>query len=165
MLLPSLEDVTSAKVMIDETPTQDSFARGEGPAQEMPSQELFVHSEGPVFQEAFAVVVLTHEASVRATGTTNKMSLQRWWRLVGGTEPQAVVFDRGKPERTIGQISFLWLLRTLSVPQDRLGYLKDLLDTRREVSSYPVSLYNKLHKFPLEVALGPSQSWLSWQLS
>ena len=146
-------------------PSQDSFAQAEGLAPEMPSQELFVHSEGPVFQEAFAVVVLTHEASVRATGTTNEMSLQRRWRLAGGTEAQAVVFYRGKAERTIGQISFLWLLRTLSVPQDRLGYLKDLLDTRREVSSYPVSLYNKLHKFPLEVALGPSRSWLSWQLS
>ena len=93
-LLPSLGDLTSAKTMIDETPTQDLFVPAEGPAQEMPSQELFVHSEGPVFQEAFAVVVLTHEASVRATETTNEMSLQRRWRLVAGTEAQAIVFDR-----------------------------------------------------------------------
>ena len=111
MLLPSLEDLTSAKVMIDETPTQDSFAQAEEPAQEMPSQELFVHSEGPVFQEAFAVVVLTHEAFVRATGTTNEKSLQRRLRLVEGAEAQAVVFDRGKVESTIGQISFFWSLR------------------------------------------------------
>jgi len=54
-------------------------------------------------------------------------------------------------ESTIRQILLLLLLRTLFVLQDQLGYLKDLLDTRREVSSYPVSLYNKIHMFPLEV--------------
>jgi len=97
-------------------------------------------------------MVLTHEASARATGTTKGMSLQRRSRPVGDSEATAVLFDRGKTESTMGQISVLLLMRGLFVQQQqqhRLGYLKDLLDTRRKVSSRSISFCNEINVSPL----------------